>query len=71
MNEEIQRSLGRIEGKLDAHTEDLKELKVCLVDYGKRITILEMFKNKMVIYISFGSFIVLTGIEYLKKRLWH
>ena len=71
MNEEIQRSLGRIEGKLDAYIEDLKELKVCLIDYGKRITILEMFKNKMVIYISFGSFIVLTGIEYLKKRLWH
>ena len=70
MNEEIQRSLGRIEGKLDAYIEDLKELKVCLVDYGKRITILEMFKNKMVIYISFGSFIVLTGIEYFKKRLW-
>ena len=70
MNEEIQRSLGRIEGKLDAYIEDLKELKVCLIDYGKRITILEMFKNKMVIYISFGSFIVLTGIEYLKKRLW-
>jgi hypothetical protein len=56
---------------LDAHTEDLKELKVCLLDYGKRITILEAFKTKATIYISFGSFLILTAIEYLKKRLWN
>lgn len=69
--EEIQRTLGRIEGKLDAHTEDLKELRVCLLDYGKRITILEAFKAKATIYISFGSFLLLTVVEYLKKRLWN
>lgn len=60
MSDEIQRSLGRIEGKIDSMLSTQKE-------HGDRLTDVESFKNKSIGYLMAASAIFAAMMHFIPK----
>lgn len=70
MAEEIYRVLGRIEGKLDAVSEDIKETRGSLARHGQRITALEGTRAKFLGIVSAVGFAFSFAAVWLREKIF-